>query len=179
MARGGVNKVILIGNVGADPELRYTAGGTAVSNFNIATNENWTDSSGERQERTEWHRIVVWGRLAEICNQYLRKGSKVFIEGRLQTRSWEAQDGQKRYTTEVVARDMQMLDSRGEFRFRGEYVAGSRQAERRNAGRGIRVPGERSRKGYGVRRVGPTALRRRRRSTVLIGDDFDVGNRSE
>lgn len=115
MARGGVNKVILIGNVGADPELRYTAGGTAVSNFNIATNENWTDSSGERQERTEWHRIVVWGRLAEICNQYLRKGSKVFIEGRLQTRSWETQDGQKRYTTEVVARDMQMLDSRGDF----------------------------------------------------------------
>ena len=115
MARGGVNKVILIGNVGADPELRYTAGGTAVTNFNIATNESWTDSSGERQERTEWHRIVVWGRLAESCNQYLRKGSKVFIEGRLQTRSWETQDGQKRYTTEVVARDMQMLDSRGDI----------------------------------------------------------------
>ena len=114
MARG-VNKVILIGNSGADPELRYTPGGTAVSNFSIATNESWTDSSGERQERTEWHRIVVWGRLAEICNQYLRKGSKVYIEGKLQTRSWEGQDGVKRYTTEVVARDMQMLDSRGEM----------------------------------------------------------------
>jgi single-strand DNA-binding protein len=112
MARRGVNKVILIGNVGADPELRYTPSGTAVTNFNMATNESWTDSSGERQERTEWHRIVVWGRLAEICNQYLRKGSKVYIEGRLQTRSWEGQDGQKRYTTEVVARDMQLLDSR-------------------------------------------------------------------
>ncbi|MDE2998802.1 MAG: single-stranded DNA-binding protein [Gemmatimonadota bacterium] len=125
MARGGVNKVILIGNVGADPELRYTAGGTAVTNFNIATNESWTDSSGERQERTEWHRIVVWGRLAEICNQYLRKGSKVFIEGRLQTRSWETQDGQKRYTTEVVARDMQMLDSRGDFDSGGGGSQGS------------------------------------------------------
>ncbi len=114
MARG-VNKVILIGNAGADPELRYTPGGTAVSNFSIATNESWTDSSGERQERTEWHRIVVWGRLAEICNQYLRKGSKVYIEGKLQTRSWEGQDGLKRYTTEVVARDMQMLDSRSDI----------------------------------------------------------------
>jgi single-strand DNA-binding protein len=112
MARRGVNKVILIGNVGADPELRYTPSGTAVTNYNMATNESWTDSSGERQERTEWHRIVVWGRLAEICNQYLRKGSKVYIEGRLQTRNWEGQDGQKRYTTEVVARDMQILDSR-------------------------------------------------------------------
>lgn len=127
MARGGVNKVILIGNVGADPELRYTAGGTAVTNFNIATNESWTDSSGERQERTEWHRIVVWGRLAEICNQYLRKGSKVFIEGRLQTRSWETQDGQKRYTTEVVARDMQMLDSRGDFDSGGSMSEGPGQ----------------------------------------------------
>ncbi len=128
MARGGVNKVILIGNVGADPELRYTAGGTAVTNFNIATNESWTDSSGERQERTEWHRIVVWGRLAEICNQYLRKGSKVFIEGRLQTRSWETQDGQKRYTTEVVARDMQMLDSRGDFDSGGGVSQGPGQS---------------------------------------------------
>ena len=127
MARG-VNKVILIGNSGADPELRYTPGGTAVSNFSIATNESWTDSSGERQERTEWHRIVVWGRLAEICNQYLRKGSKVYIEGKLQTRSWEGQDGLKRYTTEVVARDMQMLDTRGEMGgMDGSYGGGSSQ----------------------------------------------------
>lgn len=127
MARGGVNKAILIGNVGADPELRYTAGGTAVSNFNIATNESWTDNSGERQERTEWHRIVVWGKLAEICNQYLRKGSKVYVEGRLQTRSWETQDGQKRYTTEIVARDMHMLDSRGDFDSGGGATQGPGQ----------------------------------------------------
>ncbi len=126
MARG-VNKVILIGNAGADPELRYTPGGSAVSNFSIATNESWTNSSGERQERTEWHRIVVWGRLAEICNQYLRKGSKVYIEGKLQTSSWEGQDGVKRYTTEVVARDMQLLDSRGDMD--GNYGGGAPQSQ--------------------------------------------------
>ena len=91
MARG-INKVILIGNVGADPELLYTPSGAAVTNFNVATNESWTDKSGERQDQTEWHRIVAWSRLAEICNQYLRKGSKVYIEGRLQTRNWEGQD---------------------------------------------------------------------------------------
>lgn len=113
MARRGVNKVILLGNVGGDPELRYTPSGAGVANFSIATNESWTDkNSGERQERTEWHRIAAWGRLAEICNQYLRKGSKVYIEGRLQTRSWEGQDGQRRYATEIVASEMQMLDSR-------------------------------------------------------------------
>ena len=111
MARG-INKVILIGNVGADPELRYTPSGAAVTNFNVATNESWTDKSGERQDQTEWHRIVAWSRLAEICNQYLRKGSKVYVEGRLQTRSWDDQAGQKRYSTEIVVNDMQMLDSR-------------------------------------------------------------------
>jgi len=113
MARG-INKVILIGNVGTEPELRYTNSGSAVANFSMATNESWTDKSGEKQEQTEWHRIVAWGRLGEICNQYLKKGSKIYIEGRLQTRSWDGQDGQKRYTTEIVAREMQMLDSRGE-----------------------------------------------------------------
>ena len=113
MARRGVNKVILLGNVGSDPELKYTTNGAGVSNFSVATNETWMDkNTNERQERTEWHRIVAWGRLAEICNQYLKKGSKVYIEGRLQTRSWEGQDGQKRYTTEIVAGEMQMLDSR-------------------------------------------------------------------
>jgi single-strand DNA-binding protein len=113
MARRGVNKVILIGNVGTDPELKYTTNGAGVSNFSVATNETWMDkNTNERQEKTEWHRIVAWGRLAEICNQYLKKGSKVYIEGRLQTQSWEGQDGQKRYTTEIVAGEMQMLDSR-------------------------------------------------------------------
>ena len=112
MSRRGVNKVILIGNLGADPELKYTPSGAAVSNFSLATNESWVDGKGERQEKTEWHRIVVWGKLAEICHEFLKKGSKIYVEGRLQTRSWDGQDGNKRYTTEVVARDVQMLDSR-------------------------------------------------------------------
>ena len=127
MARRGINKVILIGNLGADPELKYTPSGSAVSNFTLATNESWVDGKGERQEKTEWHRIVVWGKLAEICNEYLKKGSKVYIEGRLQTRSWDGQDGNKRYTTEIVARDMQMLDSR-EGGGRGEEWGGSEAA---------------------------------------------------
>ena len=112
MAGRGINKVILIGNLGADPELKYTPSGAAVANFRIATNETWTDASGEKQERTEWHNIVAWRKLAEICGEYLKKGSQVYLEGRLQTRSWEGQDGVKRYTTEVVARDMQMLGAR-------------------------------------------------------------------
>ena len=112
MSRRGINKVILIGNLGGDPELKYTPSGSSVTNFNLATNESWVDGKGERQEKTEWHRIVVWGKLAEICNEYLKKGSKIYIEGRLQTRSWDGQDGNKRYTTEIVARDMQMLDGR-------------------------------------------------------------------
>ncbi|MBW1681788.1 MAG: single-stranded DNA-binding protein [Deltaproteobacteria bacterium] len=105
----GVNKVILIGNLGADPELRYTAGGTAVANFRIATTEQWTNRDGEKNERTEWHRIVAWGRLGEICGEYLHKGRQVYVEGKLQTRGWEDRDGNKRYTTEIVAQTMQML----------------------------------------------------------------------
>ena len=111
----GVNKVILIGNLGADPEVRYTPDGVPVANFNLATSESWNDrTSGEKQERTEWHRLVLWRKLAEIAGQYLKKGSKIYIEGKLQTRTWDDQSGQKRYTTEVVVNDMQMLDSRGE-----------------------------------------------------------------
>ncbi len=114
MARGGINKVILIGNLGADPEVRYMANGSAVANLRIATSESWRDKqSGEQQERTEWHRVVLYGKLGEIAGEYLKKGSKVYIEGRLQTRKWQGQDGQDRYTTEIVANDMQMLDSRG------------------------------------------------------------------
>ncbi|MFM9270792.1 single-stranded DNA-binding protein [Halomonas elongata] len=113
MARG-VNKVILIGNLGQDPEVRFTPSGTAVANLNLATTDTWTDrQSGQRQERTEWHRVVMFNKLAEISQQYLRKGSKVYIEGRLQTRKWQDQNGQDRYSTEIVANDMQMLDSRG------------------------------------------------------------------
>lgn len=113
MARG-INKVILIGNLGADPETRYSAGGNAVTNLRLATNESWRDrQTGEQQERTEWHRVVLFSRLAEIAAEYLRKGSTVYIEGRLQTRKWQGQDGQDRYTTEIVANEMQMLGGRG------------------------------------------------------------------
>jgi len=108
-----INKAILIGNLGSDPEVRYTQSGTAVANFNIATSEKWKGQDGEWQEQTEWHRIVVWAKLAEICGEYLSKGSKVYIEGRIQTRSWDDKDGNKRYTTEIVAREMKMLDSKG------------------------------------------------------------------
>ena len=113
MARG-INKVILIGNLGRDPETRYTQDQRPVTNFSVATSESWRDrNTNEQHEQTEWHNVVCFQRLAEIAGEYLRKGSKVYVEGRLQTRSWEGQDGQKRYRTEVIARDMQMLDSRG------------------------------------------------------------------
>ena len=113
MARSGINKVILVGNLGQDPEVKYTAGGAAVTTLSLATSESWKDKdTGQDQEKTEWHRVVLWRRLAEIAGEYLKKGSKVYIEGQLQTRKWE-QDGQTRYTTEVVGRDMQFLDSRG------------------------------------------------------------------
>jgi len=107
-----VNKVILIGNLGADPEVRYTQNGTAVANFRMATTETWK-KEGEKEELTEWHRVVTFGRLAEICGEYLSKGSKVYIEGRIQTRKWEDRDGNPRYTTEIVAREMKMLSPRG------------------------------------------------------------------
>jgi len=106
----GVNKVILVGRLGRDPEVRYTPNGVAIANFSIATSEEWKDKdTGEKQERTEWHRIVAWRRLGEICGEYLHKGSQIYIEGRLQTRDWEDRDGNKRYTTEIVAQNMQML----------------------------------------------------------------------
>lgn len=107
-----VNKAILVGRLGRDPEVRYTSSGTPVANFSLATDESWTDQNGERQRRTEWHQIVVWRRLAEICERYLRKGRLVFIEGQIQTREWEDRDGNRRRTTEIVARNMQMLGSR-------------------------------------------------------------------
>ena len=106
---GSVNKVILIGRLGKDPEMRFTPGGRAVTNFTMATNEYWTDQNGERQERTEWHRIVTWGKLAENCAKLLGKGKQVYIEGRIQTRSWDDRAGNKRYTTEIVANAMQIL----------------------------------------------------------------------
>jgi single-strand DNA-binding protein len=114
MATRGVNKVILVGNLGADPELRYTPSGTAVCNFRVATNESYKDREGTMVEKTEWHNVVAWDRLAEICGEYLKKGKSVYVEGSLQTRQWEDQDGNTRYTTEVKAREMQMLGGREE-----------------------------------------------------------------
>lgn len=109
-----VNKVILIGNLGRDPEVRYTPSGTAVANFTLATTENWTNKDGEKQSHTEWHRIVAWRRLGEICGEYLSKGKQVYIEGRIRTNEWEDQEGNKRRTTEIEALNMQMLGSRAQ-----------------------------------------------------------------
>jgi single-strand DNA-binding protein len=115
-----VNKVILIGNLGRDPELRFTQDGRGVANFTLATNERWSDKQGNDQERTEWHRIVVWGKQAETCAQYLQKGRSVYVEGRLQTRDWEDKEGHKRQTTEVVAQRVQFLGGRGNGGPRGD-----------------------------------------------------------
>lgn len=113
MARG-INKVILVGNCGGDPETRFSGAGAAITNVSVATSESWRDkNTGEQQERTEWHRVVFFNRLAEIAGEYLKKGSKVYVEGSLRTRKWQDQSGQDRYTTEIVGSEMQMLDSRG------------------------------------------------------------------
>jgi single-strand DNA-binding protein len=109
-----VNKVILIGNLGNDPEVKFTPSGTAVTNFSLATNEVWNNKEGNREERTEWHRIVCWARTAELCGEYLSKGRPVYLEGRLQTREWEDKEGKKRYTTEIVAQTVKFLGGRGE-----------------------------------------------------------------
>ncbi|MGB0733968.1 MAG: single-stranded DNA-binding protein [Pontibacterium sp.] len=115
MASRGVNKVILVGNCGQDPETKFTANGAAITNISIATSESWKDKqTGQMQERTEWHRVVFFNRLAEIAGEYLRKGSKLYIEGSLRTRKWQDQQGQDRYTTEIVGSEMQMLDSRND-----------------------------------------------------------------
>jgi len=114
MAKGSVNKVILIGNLGNDPEVRYMPSGSPVATLSIATSSSWKDrDSGERQTRTEWHRVVLFNKLGEIAGEYLKKGSKIFVEGELRTRKWQDKSGQDRYTTEIVANEMQMLDSRG------------------------------------------------------------------
>lgn len=128
MARG-VNKVILVGNLGADPETRYMPSGKPVTNMRIATSESWTDrQSGDRQERTEWHQVVLFDKLAEIAAEYLRKGSQVYLEGSLRTRKWQDKQGQDRYTTEIVGRDMQMLGGRGGGGGGGEPRGGERRA---------------------------------------------------
>jgi single-strand DNA-binding protein len=124
MASRGVNKVILVGNLGADPEVRTSPNGSVIANLRLATGEAWKDQQGQLQERTEWHRIVMFGRTAEIARDYLRKGSKLYIEGRLQTRKWQDKEGRDQYTTEVVANEMQMLDRAGGG---GQESAGPRQ----------------------------------------------------
>jgi single-strand DNA-binding protein len=118
-----LNKAMLIGNLGADPELRYTQSGVAVASLRIATSRRWKDKEGQQQEQTEWHNIVAWDRLGELCNEYLHKGSKIYVEGRLQTRKWQDQSGNDRYTTEIVASDVQFLTPRGEGG--GGYSGGS------------------------------------------------------
>ncbi|HKJ47390.1 MAG TPA: single-stranded DNA-binding protein [Balneolales bacterium] len=125
-----LNKAMLIGRLGADPEVRYTQSNTAVATLNIATNERFKDSNGEWRERTEWHRVVAWGRLAEIVQQYVKKGGLVYIEGPIQTRQWEDKDGQKRYTTEIKALTLRMLDSRNDS---GMTVDTSNSQEKTNA----------------------------------------------
>jgi single-strand DNA-binding protein len=133
----GVNKVILVGNLGRDPEIRYTPDGTAVANFSIATSDEWKDkNTGEKRERTEWHRIVAWRRLGEICGEYLSKGSQVYVEGKLQTRSWE-QDGITRYMTEIVASTVQFLGSRATGdQNRGAYSGGGAPSKPAQGGGG-------------------------------------------
>ncbi len=131
-----VNKVIVLGNLGADPELRYTQSGAAVCNLRIATNERWKDKDGAQQERTEWHSVVVFGRQAENCEKYLKKGRSAYIEGRLQTRDWEDKDGNKRYTTEIVAQTVQFMSTRGEDDFGGGGGGGGYSGGGRSSGGG-------------------------------------------
>ncbi|MDC0000008.1 single-stranded DNA-binding protein [Porticoccaceae bacterium] len=128
MARG-VNKVIIVGNCGQDPETRFMPSGGAVTNLSIATSESWKDkNTGDQQERTEWHKVVFFNRLAEIAGEYVKKGSKLYVEGSLRTRKWQGQDGQDRFTTEIVASEMQMLDSRGGAQGGGDYQQSSNQS---------------------------------------------------
>ena len=135
MARG-VNKVIIVGTMGQDPDVKYSASGSAIANISIATNEQWKDkTTGQKQEKTEWHRVVMFNRLGEIAGEYLKKGSQVYIEGKLQTRKWQDQNGQDRYTTEIVANEMQMLGARGGSADFGGTSQGSGQASNQGVAR--------------------------------------------
>lgn len=141
MARG-INKVILIGNLGTDPEVRYMPQGGAVANLTVATSESWTDkATNEKKEQTEWHRVVIYQRLAEIAGEYLRKGSKVYIEGKLKTRKWQDKDGVERYTTEIIANELQMLDGRGDGQQQGGGMGGGQQG-------GYQKPAQQQQGGY-------------------------------
>ena len=131
MASKGVNKAVILGNVGNDPELRFMSNGKAVANFNVATSEQWKDQQGQKQERTEWHRMVAYDKLAEIIGQYVKKGSKLYLEGKLQTREWTDQQGQKKYTTEIIVSEMQMLD--GKPQQGSQQPQGQQQPQRQQA----------------------------------------------
>ena len=129
-----VNKVILVGRLGKDPEIRSTPGGTSVAKFSLATDDRYTDKNGEKQERTEWHNITAWGKLAEICGQYLKKGKLIYIEGKIRTDSWDDKEtGQKRYRTEIVADTMQMLDRKGDENSGGSYAGAARKGSSNTA----------------------------------------------
>ncbi len=128
---GGVNKVILVGNLGADPDMRFTPSGQGVCELRVATSESWNDKNGQRQERVEWHRIVVWGKRAEVCSKYLSKGRQVYVEGRIQTRTYDDKDGNKRYITEVIANDVQFL---GGGKGEGGAAAGAAGGKARDDG---------------------------------------------
>lgn len=136
----GVNKVILIGRLGKDPEVRYTTNGGAVASFSLATSESWTDKTGQKQEKTEWHKIVAWAKLGELCGQYLTKGKQAYIEGRLQTREWLDKEGQKRYTTEIVATNVQFLSAPGERSSNQQQNSASDFAP--SAGSGFEIPSD-------------------------------------
>ena len=141
MARG-VNKVIIVGNLGQDPETRYMPSGSAVTNFTVATNESWKDKqTGEQKDRTEWHRVAMFNRLAEIAAEYLRKGSQVYIKGKLRTRKWQGQDGNDRYTTEIIADEMQMLGGRGGSGGGGSFGGGSQGGGKGGGGSAPPQPG--------------------------------------
>src|SRR2546430_1433 len=150
---GSVNKVILVGNLGRDPEVRYTPSGQAVANFTVATNEGWTDKAGQKQERTEWHRIVVWGKSAENCGEYLSKGRQVYVEGRLQTREWTNKEGAKQFTTEVVANPVGGVV----FLAGGDRGGGGRGAGRRRCRRPTSPAGRRDPREWRRKRTAPTA----------------------
>ena len=136
MARG-INKVILVGHLGQDPEVRYMPSGGAVTNLSVATTDSWTDkNSGQRQDRTEWHRVAMFNKLAEIAGEYLKKGSQVYIEGRLQTRKWQDNNGQDRYTTEIIASDMQMLGGRGDAGGTASFGGGQNRGQQRQQPQG-------------------------------------------
>jgi single-strand DNA-binding protein len=131
MAQRGVNKAVILGNVGDDPSIRYMPNGKAVANFTVATSESWKDQQGQKQERTEWHRCTAYDKLAEIIGEYVKKGSKLYLEGKLQTRKWQDQQGQDRYTTEIIVSEMQMLDSKPQGQQQGQQGGWGQQAPQR------------------------------------------------